>query len=88
MKSGTCPKCGHNEVIESVPAECGNGDLERRMAVTADPRWLFPGRNPKNEHGALTVYTCRRCGFCEWYASHPGEIPLGEEYKTRLIEGS
>ena len=85
MKKGICPKCGHNEVIRAVPADYGHNYVEKPMSVTADPRWIFGGRNPNYGHGRLATYTCRKCGYTEWYANRPDEIPIGEGYKTQLL---
>ena len=87
MKKGICTKCGHNEVIRSAPAEYVSQGAERPMCVTADPRWLMPGRNPSYGHGVLELYTCRRCGYSEWYAVEPENIPTGPEYKTEVVRG-
>jgi len=36
--------------------------------------------------GTLEAYVCRACGFVEWYANRPADIPIGELYGTELIE--
>ena len=55
------------------------------MAVTADPRWVWPGRNPNYGRGDLLLYVCRSCGFAEWYVSDPESIPIGPDYRTELV---
>lgn len=89
MREGTCPECGHGEVIETSVAEFGEQNTEHPMCVTYDARWVMPGRNPRrgHGHGPLRLYTCRSCGLSQWYADNPGTIPIGEEYRTRLIQG-
>ncbi|MBI5500307.1 MAG: hypothetical protein HY907_08695 [Deltaproteobacteria bacterium] len=87
IRQGICPACGHGEVIECELAEFGHEDLERRMCVTYDPRWVARGRNPRHGHGPLNLYTCRACGFSQWYAKDPSAIPVGDEHRTRLIVG-
>jgi hypothetical protein len=88
IRKGTCPECGHNEVIEAIQAEfTGEGSTTYPMCVTYDERWVFPGQNPGYGHGPLYLYVCRRCGFCRWYAKNPGTIPISAGHRTRLIEG-
>ena len=87
-RQGVCPLCEHNEIVEAVPAEFGESNMEvSQQAITYDPRWLMSGRNPVYPHGKLMVYVCRRCGYVQWFAENPEGIPIGAEYQTRLIEG-
>jgi hypothetical protein len=87
MRQGTCAVCRHNEVIESVPAEfTGDGAHEVPFAVTYDnPKGK--GRHPHYPYGLVHMYVCRRCGYVQWYASYPGAVPIGPQYRTRLIKG-
>lgn len=86
MRKGRCPLCDHREIIEAVPAEFIGG-YERRVAVTYDKRWLSSARNASYPHGLLLMYVCRECGYTQWFAAQPDEIPIGEDYKTRVIKG-
>ena len=85
MKSGKCIKCSHPEVIKSEATDYAHYDKEHSMAVTAETRWIMEGRNLKYPYGVLSMYTCRRCGYTEWYADNPEEIPIGKDYKTEII---
>jgi hypothetical protein len=87
MRQGTCPQCGHQEVIEAVQSEFGHGNYGVPMCVTYDERWVLSGQNPRHGHGPLCLYVCRRCGFCQWYARSPETIPVSEGHRTRLIKG-
>jgi hypothetical protein len=87
MRQGICPQCGHDEVIEAVQAEFGDGNSGTPMCVTYDQRWVFPGQNQQQGHGRLYLYVCRSCGFCQWYAKDPGAIPISHGHRTRLIKG-
>jgi hypothetical protein len=87
MREGICPLCAHQEIIESVVAEFGGEGAEHAAAVTYDPRWVFSGRNPQSPHGELRFYVCRHCGHVQTFAMSPGDIPLTEGFKTRLIQG-
>ena len=88
MRRGTCPVCRHDKILESTPADFADVNREKAMAVTYDPRWVMHGRNPDRPHGAFRIYVCRSCGFTQWFADAPGEIPVGEEHSTRIIEGT
>ena len=85
MKNGICTKCGHTEVIRAKAADYAGDSQEKEMSVTADPRWVMPGRNPAYPHGRLYLYTCRSCGYTEWYATKPEQIPIGEDYRTEIV---
>lgn len=87
MRKGTCPICQHYEILEVVPADFADANLEQEMAVTYEPRWVMPGRNPSHPYGPLRIYVCRGCGYAQWFASDPQAIPVGEQHKTRLIRG-
>lgn len=85
MKNGRCPKCDHTAIVKSKAADYGGDNREYEMSVTAEPRMVFPGRNPRYPHGVLHTYTCRSCGFTEWYAENPESIPIGSDFATELI---
>ncbi len=87
IRQGTCPQCGHQEVIEAVQSEFGHGSFGVPMCVTYDGRWVLSGQNPQHGHGPLCLYVCRCCGFCQWYARSPETIPISEAHRTRLIKG-
>jgi hypothetical protein len=36
--------------------------------------------------GILEAYVCRSCGFTEWYARDPEQIPIGDVFGTQLVE--
>jgi hypothetical protein len=38
--------------------------------------------------GRLYTFVCRTCGFVEWYAANPAEIPIGAAHGTTLVEAS
>jgi hypothetical protein len=88
IRQGTCPQCGHGEIIEAKQHEfTGEGNGMYRMCVTYDERWVLSGQNPRYGHGHLCLYVCRRCGLCQWYARSPETIPISEGHRTRLIKG-
>lgn len=87
LRAGRCPLCDHREVLVSEAAEFGHADSEKRMSVTYEPRWVLVGRNPRHGHGALSMYVCRGCGYVQWFARDPGDIPVGDEYSTRIVSG-
>ena len=87
LRNGRCPLCDHNQVVAAEAAEFGHNDGEKRMSVTYDQRWVLVGRNPRYGHGPLTMYVCRRCGYVQWFARDPMDIPIGDEFRTRLIQG-
>ena len=87
IREGNCPLCDHDEIIEAVPGEFADGHQEVVAAVAYDARWLGGGRNPRHPHGRLLLYVCRRCGFAQTFAEQPADVPIGEEFLTRLVKG-
>ncbi len=85
MKSGKCVKCSNEKIIESVPADFGDNNLEIEMCVTSDPRLVMSGRKPSNSYGHLKLLICSNCGYSEWWTENPEDIPIGKDYKTRYL---
>lgn len=86
MRRGRCPICGHGEVIEAVVRDLLDESAEYK-AVTYEAV-NFGTIVPVYErvpHGVLKMYVCRSCGYTQWFADSPGNIPIGKEYMTRLI---
>jgi hypothetical protein len=101
IRNGNCPLCNHHEVIEGQPAEQGSVEVpswsrrpsrptSRSFAHRLNPRRLFARemRPPEEPLGRLQNYMCRSCGFTQWFVNAPGEVPVGEEFRTRLIRGT
>lgn len=88
IRKGNCPLCEHNEIVVSEAGEFGHNDWEKPMCVTYDARWVASGRNPRYGHGPLSMYMCRQCGFVQWFARDPQTVPVDDEHKTKLIEGT
>jgi predicted nucleic-acid-binding Zn-ribbon protein len=86
IRKGTCPACGNNRIIEANPPEF-TSSVEVYFAATYDPKRNSFSRNPNKPRGAFLAYICKRCGFTQWYCEDPGDIPLDDGYRTRLIEG-
>lgn len=87
IRDGNCPLCGHHQIVEAPLAEYGDQNAEYAAAVTAEPRWVLDGRNPRHPRGALMIYFCRACGFAQQFVQDPAEVPVNAEYKTRVIDG-
>jgi hypothetical protein len=86
VTQGVCALCRHNEVIQAWPIEHGNGSSTGNVAATEG---LVGGAFAKTQQfGLMAAYTCQKCGFVMWFANDPQHIPIGDEYRTRLIEGS
>jgi len=79
--------CDHHEIVSAYPPEYGNSDLEHSSTVTADPRWVLGGRNPKRGHGVLRAFFCRSCGFTQWFVEDPETVPIGDDHRTEIVEG-
>ena len=82
IREGSCPQCRHHEIIQSAPVTF--------VVAEGHPRPLMAavGSDPSRFAGVLNVFICRRCGFTQWFAFAPADIPLGPEFGTRLIQGN
>lgn len=68
MKTGTCPKCGSNEIIKEALLQ-GSDSIPPYISIS-EPEppnrplvWM-----PKNEQSQFTAYVCGACGYTEFYA--------------------
>ena len=83
IRNGTCPLCAHNRIIEAWPADHNDtGTSSVNLSVTESVSW-----RGTVTHGALIAYLCQRCGFTQWFTSGVDQIPIGEKYRTKVIEG-
>jgi DNA-directed RNA polymerase subunit RPC12/RpoP len=83
IRKGTCPLCGHREVIVAFTAVVVDIDPSVSRPVQLgwhDPR-LF------ESPGKLTTYACRRCGFAQLFVRDPDKVEIGAEFGTRLLTG-
>ena len=86
MTQGVCALCAHNNVVQAWPIEHGNGSSTYNVAATEG---LVGGVFAKTQqYGLLVAYICQKCGFVMWFANDPADIPIGDKYRTRLIEGT
>jgi hypothetical protein len=87
LRSGSCPSCQHNEIIEANPRQVHANVYAGQSAPlalaheAAGPGMIIPDR----PLGVLWSYTCRQCGLTQWVAAKPTEVPIGAEHGTRLI---
>ena len=88
MRKGLCPVCQHNQVIEAVVRDLLEDSAEYK-AVTYEAV-NFGNIVPVYErvpHGVLRMYVCRQCGYTQWFADEPQNIPIGEKYLTKIVYG-
>jgi predicted nucleic-acid-binding Zn-ribbon protein len=69
-KTGTCPKCGGEDVIADVKVvdrgEYGHA-FEMTLARAHRPGALVGGDKPST----VSAWVCASCGFVEYYADQP-----------------
>jgi hypothetical protein len=89
MRKGVCPLCSNREILETTPCESlrDGGDFVPLSAHKQSAGFIHPFAN----FGSFMTYICRRCGYAQWFASNPVEIPIavneGGHHPTRLITG-
>lgn len=86
IRQGRCPICDHREIFQASPTEFCEA-IPYPIAV-AHLRSSEGGPSPLRPVGVFCVFVCRRCGFSQWFADRPSEIPIDPEYYgTRLVKG-
>jgi predicted nucleic-acid-binding Zn-ribbon protein len=68
MKSGTCPKCGSNEILADLRVRGGEGHPMYVGIVEPEPANRPFIWSPKNEQSQFTAHVCGACGYTEYYA--------------------
>jgi predicted nucleic-acid-binding Zn-ribbon protein len=68
MKSGTCPKCGSNEILADLRVRGGEGHPMYVGIVEPEPANRPFIWSPKNEQSQFMAYVCGTCGYTEYYA--------------------
>jgi hypothetical protein len=89
IRKGTCPLCEHEEIIRCKPVDFAPPTLTDSkgvvpLAATHVSRF-FGGPNPRRPVGVFHAFVCRACGYSQWFAGTPKEIPIGSEWDTDLI---
>ena len=92
LRQGVCGLCDGRQVIASTPTEYTGDNANPWGPLTVARRWRntwYAGELPEpgQRFGELTLCVCRTCGYAQWFASRPEDIPIGEAHRTRLIEG-
>jgi hypothetical protein len=101
MRNGTCALCGHHEVVEAAVEDYARHiRLALILGFDATRKWqdregavFWGGRRSFDRpapvlppvYGTLLLYICRSCGFSQCFATAPDQIPIGEEFRTRLV---
>ena len=81
---GPCTRCGGRQIIRAQVRNVSPLGM-RSASLTSDVR--SEGTvDLSRQRGLLEAYTCRKCGFTEWYALEPEDIPIGPAYGTELID--
>lgn len=94
IRKGRCPLCQHDEVVEAAVLDLSpmtsafNGSIQGQGAFPAGITYSAgESRQALVVHGGLLRYACRRCGYTQTFADSPMTIPIGPQYRTRLIKG-
>ncbi len=81
IRQGTCPLCGHNEIIEGKPYE----DRQSSGIKLASGHEGLPWSSLARPWGVMRSFTCRSCGYTQLFVQEPSKVPIDEECCTRLI---
>lgn len=99
-RPGPCWNCAHTKIVRCQVREesfVKSRTILRRLPLTRGvttktaegPRGTFEQAvvfHIDRPHGLLEAYACQRCGYVEWFAEKPEEIPIGAEYGTELLD--
>ena len=86
MRERTAGALGSDRNVEDfVPFAITYGTSEEYASVFAFKK--VPSAAPDNARpfGRLEAWVCRTCGFVEWYAQSPKEIPIAAAHGTELV---
>jgi len=88
MRDGVCAVCEHDEVICAEALEFGARGATRPMGVAYGGKDGMLGFQPEmgEAKGALRTYTCRSCGYTQWFADRPDRIPIEANLKTAKVK--
>jgi hypothetical protein len=87
----SCARCQHGVLIRCAArqrsAPCTDNFSFPEQPVRLALTYGFDAKGPNLElaSGELYAMVCRACGFVEWYADHPEQIPIGAKYGTELV---
>lgn len=89
MRTGICAICGHKEVLCAEAIEFGARGKSRTKGVAYEGKDGMMGFQPDMNKalGALRSYTCRSCGYTQWFADNPAGVPADENMRTTIIRG-
>jgi len=95
-----CMRCGGLELIRARIRERSSNDpnvqnfvpfaitygMSEEFASTFSMK-MVPSAAPNRGQpfGKLEAWVCRSCGFVEWYAQSPEEIPIAAVHGTELV---
>ena len=71
MRGGSCPKCGHMEILEGVRLKVPSaGSVDDVRAVVSPTSGMFRQQTGTD----LLAWVCAGCGFAELYVSDPAVL--------------
>jgi hypothetical protein len=92
-----CVRCGHEVLVAYVARQRAAVGLLAPLAATFERKLKTTILTGEEEieydaapdtgapRGRWVAFTCRSCGFTEWYALEPEKIPIGPSYGTHLF---
>jgi hypothetical protein len=88
IRKGVCPLCKHNKIIRQVepddPEETSHGACSLAPFCVAHEHKRFGGMIG---YGTFNAHVCQRCGYAQWFAENPSDVPIGEKHFTDLVTG-
>ena len=84
IRRGLCPLCGHHEIVQAWPTYPGDDGNDLPLAEAHSKRSWTGGITM---YGPMSTFTCLQCGFTQWFAAAPENIPIGGEFNTALLLG-
>ncbi len=79
MKSGICPKCGSNEVLNNLHIHGGEGHPPYVDIMEPEPEKRPFLWSPKNEQSQFHAYVCSACGFTEFHVENYKALHEGRQ---------
>lgn len=70
-KTARCPKCEGENILRITEILDKMGGRVAPFSLRSDQHTFS-----RDDHGVLEAFVCEECGYVEWYARTPVEIPV------------
>jgi predicted nucleic-acid-binding Zn-ribbon protein len=62
-------------------------DIRRGVCPLCEHNEVIEQVQPRYPNGVFQVYSCRRCGYSQWFLANPSAVEIGPQHRTRIVRG-